>query len=196
MPLYLVTPPAVDPVSLEEMKLHLRADHFEEDFSIASYIKAATGRLDGPGGMLGRCLIAQTWRVTFDRFPNEIELPLPPCMSVDSISYLDALGELVEIPASDYRVTGIGALSGARILPARGKSWPLTFETDSVQVEFTAGFGTSPADVPEALRVAVMMHAAHLYATRESVAVGSGIGVAEIPHGHGDLIRDYRVWSF
>jgi uncharacterized phiE125 gp8 family phage protein len=195
MTLTRITAPAVEPVTLMEVKAHIHVDHNDEDVRIAGFILTAARKLDGRDGRLGRCLIAQTWRLTLDRFLNEIVLPLPPCISVDRISYLNSNGGEVDVAGADYRVTGLGSLDGARIRAARGKSWPDTFHTDSAFVEFTCGFGVGPGDVPEPLRTAIMMHVGHLYEHRESVMLGTGF-IAEVPHGYEDLIRDYRVWSF
>jgi len=195
MSLIVVTPPDGDPVSLEEAKQHVRVDFSDDDARIASYISTATRKLDGEAGTLGLCLMAQTWRLTLDRFSEEITLPLPPCISVDSISYLDRDGNTVAVDAADYRVTGLGTLDGARIRSIRGKNWPTTFDTGSAFVEFTAGFGADPDDVPEPLRTAIMMHVAHLYEHRESVTLGTGF-ITETPHGYEDLISGYRVWIF
>lgn len=195
MTLIRITDPASDPVTLEETKEHIHVDHSDEDARIADYIRTAAQRLDGRDGKLGRCLISQSWRLSLDRFPREIVLPLPPCQSVDRVFYLDAEGQEIEIDAADYRVTGLGTLEGARIRPAHGLSWPSTSDPESAFVEFTAGFGDDPEDVPEPLRTAIKMHVGHLFEHRESVTLGSGF-ITETPHGYEDLIRDYRMWSF
>src|SRR5690606_10673336 len=63
-----VTPPAIQPVTLAEAKLHLRVDHDDEDALISNLIQAATGHLDGWTGILGHCLVEQVWRQDHDRF--------------------------------------------------------------------------------------------------------------------------------
>lgn len=193
--LTLIAPPAAEPVSLDEVKLHMRVDADDEDLSIEGYLRTARQKLDGQFGLLGRCLIAQSWRLTLDSFPSEIVLPLPPCISIDRIAYLNADGDEVDLAASAYRVTGIGGLHGARVRVAKGSAWPRTVETESVFVEFTAGFGPDPDDVPEPLRTAIKTHAAHLFEHRESVILASGF-IAETPHGYDDMIRDYRMLEF
>lgn len=200
MTLILETAPDVDVVSLDEMKAHIRQDGdlgTSEDDVIQTFIEAATRKLDGRDGLLGRCLITQAWTLTLDRFPAEIAVPLPPCQSVDSITYFDDAGVSQTLSADTYQVAGIGAAEGARIVPAYGKSWPSTRRMlEAVTVHFTAGYGDDPDDVPEPIRTAIKMHVAHLHENRESVLVGNGMMALELPQGASDLLMDYRVWGF
>ena len=72
MTLILETAAETDVVSLDEMKAHIRQDsdvEDAEDGAILTFIAAATGKLDGRDGLLGRCLITQTWILKLDRFP-------------------------------------------------------------------------------------------------------------------------------
>lgn len=195
MRLTLITPPAVDPVTLDEVKDHLRITQDFEDALLTDFIRTATQKLDGRYGLLGRCLINQTWRLSLDRFSREIVLPFPPVQAVSRIYYLGHDGEEVDVTATNYRVSGLSGFDGATIRAARGLSWPETYDTESAFIEFTAGFGSAPADVPEPIRTAIKMHVGHLYANRESVTLGSGF-ITETPHGYEDLIRDYRVLGF
>lgn len=61
-----VTPPATSIVSLPEVKAHLRVDHDHEDALIQSYMDAATSWVDGLDGVLGRCVMEQTWQASAD----------------------------------------------------------------------------------------------------------------------------------
>ena len=142
-----ITAPAVEPVTLAEVKAHCAIDDPAHDGLLAELIAAATGRLDGAAGLLGRCLITQAWRYTFARFPSgEIILPLPPCQSVDAITYTDPAGAAQVLPAADYRVSGLGGTTTARIRPAPGTTWPSTGDDpEAVAVSFTAGYGAAPA---------------------------------------------------
>ena len=58
----LVTPPAETPVSRTEAKAHLRVDGTGDDDLIDGLIDAAVAHLDGYTGILGRCMVTQTWR--------------------------------------------------------------------------------------------------------------------------------------
>lgn len=190
-----IVAPAVEPVTLAEVKAHCSIDDPAHDALLAELIAAAVDRLDGAGGALGRCLITQAWRYAFARFPpGEIALPLPPCQSVDAITYVDPAGATLVLPPADYRVSGLGGVAVARIRAAPGTTWPSTGDDpESVAVSFTAGYGDAPADVPAAIRAAIKMDVASLFAYRESV---SSTGLAEAPHGAAELIANYKVWSF
>lgn len=59
-----VTPPAAPVVSLLDMKEHLRVLHDDEDILIQSLTDAAVSWLDGWDGVLGRCIMPQTWRIS------------------------------------------------------------------------------------------------------------------------------------
>jgi uncharacterized phiE125 gp8 family phage protein len=176
------------------MKSHSHVDGTLEDDRISDFIRTATAKLDGRDGLLGRALITQSWRLTLDCFPPEIVLPLPPCQAVLEITYLDPAGAPQTLAAEAYEVFGIGGADPARIRPVFGTSFPAARRwPDSVMVEFRAGYGDAEGDVPEPLRTAIKLHAAHLIEHRESVAFGT---FAEVPQGYHDLVLDYRFWSF
>lgn len=58
-----VTPPSAPVVTLTDMKEHLRVLHDDEDLMIQSLTDAAVSWLDGWDGVLGRCVMPQTWRI-------------------------------------------------------------------------------------------------------------------------------------
>ena len=98
----LITPPAIQPITLAEAKLHLRVDHNDEDTLIESLIRAATEHLDGWTGILGRCLVEQVWRQDHDRFARQMIIPLGPVMAVQSITWRDPAGQLSTVPSGSY----------------------------------------------------------------------------------------------
>lgn len=196
MPLILETEPANDPVTLAEVKEHIRVVDDGEDAGIASFIRAATDRLDGRDGSLGCCLITQTWMLTLDSFTSEIAIPLPPCQSIDAITYVDPDGVTQTLDAGAYQAFGLGSADGAKVRPAYGTSWPaIRNQPDAVAITFTAGFGDNPGDVPEPIRAAIKMRVGHLFANRESVTFGSGF-ITETPDGADDFTRNFRGWIF
>ncbi|MGG2476239.1 head-tail connector protein, partial [Rhizobium sp. BR5] len=62
----LIHPPQVEPLTLAEVKAHLRLDTAEEDALLAALIRTAREHLERTTGL---CLIRQTWRLYLDRWP-------------------------------------------------------------------------------------------------------------------------------
>ena len=97
----LVTPPAGAIVPLNDMRAHLRVLHNDEDALISSMIDAATAYLDGWRGVLGRCVLAQTWAVDYP-CGGCWRLPFPDVETVTAsagtatLSH-DSLGSIVEL---------------------------------------------------------------------------------------------------
>lgn len=196
MPLILETAPVNDPVTLAEVKQHLRVDFTDEDARITDFIKAATQRLDGRDGALGRCLITQTWKLTLDTFNSEIPIPLPPCQSIDAITYVDPDGITRTLASTEYQAFALGTIDGAMLRPSYGKSWPTIRNVpEAVTITFTAGFGDDPEDIPEPIRTAIKMRAGHLYENRESVTTSDGY-TREIPDGPDDFTRNFKTFVF
>ena len=158
--LRLVTPPASAPVTLAEAKAFLRLDHDAEDDAIARMVAAAVEALDGRHGFLGRALEASTWELTLDRFPcAELQLPLGPVVSVESVKYTDTAGAEATVSAGDYEVDATPTFLGW-IVPTG--AWPATMETvNAVRVRFVAGQGT-----PEPVKQAILDMVANRYDRR------------------------------
>lgn len=182
----LVTPPAEDPVTVSELKSHARITTPDEDDLLTGYLAAAVAHLDGRQGILGRCIIDQTWR---QDYPGWCAMRLPfPDVSSASITYRDGDGVTQTLAASDYEVIETGGV--AEIVFRRGFSAP-RLDADArypVSVTFTAGFGGS-GDVPQAVKLAIMQLAAHWYEAREAVA---GDAMRAVPLAYDALISPYR----
>ena len=168
--LTLITPPATEPLTLEDAKLHLREDGTAQDALITSLIKAAREHVEG---FLGRALVTQTWDLTLDGFPSsgEVLIPRPPLVSVTSVKYLDAAGVQQTMTASDY-VVDVAQQPG-RVFLAYGANWP-TIQTrqNAVVIRFVAGYGAA-ASVPESIKAAVKLLVGHWYENREAAIVGT-----------------------
>jgi uncharacterized phiE125 gp8 family phage protein len=121
MPLQLVTPPALEPVTLSEARLHLRVDTADDDPLIDALISAA--RLHAEM-LTARQFLPARWRLVLDRFTPMVLLNRSPVVSVISVRYLDMGGLWQIMPATDYVVES--SSEPARITPAFGKIWPPT----------------------------------------------------------------------
>lgn len=197
MALQLITPPAVQPISLAEAKAHLRVDHTDEDTLIELLIQAATAYADGAGGFLGRALVTQTWDLVLDEFPADwVMIPLPPLQEVLSVEYDDSSGFLTILDPSEYTVDTANE-PGWVAIGAGG--WPTPFDgINSIRIRFVAGYAPtadSPPDltanIPGNIKAGLLLTIGHLYATREQVIVGQT--VAQLPWGADQLFRRHRV---
>lgn len=159
----LVTPPAILPVTLVEMKAHLGVDSADDDKQIMAEIASAVDLYEGWSGILGRCLVEQTWRQDFDRFERCLWLPLGPVISIASVKWRNEAGEIVTLAAEEYALkTDGGGRSYVRFRDAYGFPSRL-YEVSAVSVEYVAGYptvlgvSTVPADIKTAIKLRVQM---------------------------------------
>lgn len=163
--LRVITPPAVEPVSLETAKAFLRVDTTDEDTLITALVKGAreTGE-----ELARRAFITQTLEMVIDDWPPDFTLALlrPPLQSVTSVKYYDEDG--VEATWTDYVVD-------ARSQPGRihFNSTPGTtlLETGGIVVRYVAGYGAAATDVPQRIIEAIKSLVAYRYENRWSVEV-------------------------
>lgn len=105
---YLVTGPAAQPVTLNDMKAHLRVVHSDDDADIESRIASVTAHLDGWGGVLGRCIMPQTWAVDVEG-PGPHVLPFPEASDVEATGVAGVIDATLVRGAVGPSVTVSGA---------------------------------------------------------------------------------------
>ncbi len=189
MGLAIIQAPAEPVVTLDETRLHLRVDGYDESDLIEALVEAATAQAEA---FCRRRFLTQQWRVTLDAFPSgAIALPWPPLVSIESVAYVDKDGVVQTVPPGDYVVRT--AETPGEVGLAHGNSWPSArAEPGAVRVEFTCGYG-APAAVPHAIRRAVLLVVGTLFANRETVAP---VAMQPIPHAAEWLLGPYRVLRF
>jgi uncharacterized phiE125 gp8 family phage protein len=191
--LTLVTPPAVEPISLTEAKEHCRVEGSDSDQFLARAILTARLRLEA---LTGRALITQTWKLTLDRFLRAIEIPLPPCQAVTAIDYFDSNGRAQTVDLQTISIEGVGDAAPAIVRPLPQTSWPATIDLPAaVSITFRSGYGDTADDVPEQLRTAILMHVAQQYDNRW-ITMAPGSGTMATPEGYDDLVSDFRLRGF
>jgi len=164
------SPPSALPVSLDEAKAHLRVDTTDEDVLIRALIQSVTEHLDGWAGTLGRCLVEQTWRMSFSAFPScgLLRLPLAPLASSPAIAvtYFDDANATQTLSSSAYQVAEDDL--GPLLHLAQSQTWPTTYErVDAVSVSAKFGYGAA-ADVPASIKAAILLMVGDLYINREA----------------------------
>ena len=179
--------PTVEPLSTADAKTHLRVDHSEEDGLIDDYVEAARRQVEL---FTRRALVNTTFTLKLDAFPVEIRTPRSPLSSVTSITHIDCDGNSQTVASSVYDVDT--DTEPGRIFLKFDQSWPDTRTiNNAVTVTFVAGFGSAASSVPESLRSAVRLLAAHYYEQREPVVVGTI--TAKIPMSVESLLWMNRV---
>lgn len=176
MALILVTPPTIEPVTLNEAKLALRVDIDDDDILIEFYISAARSWIEEVCRPR-LAMITQTWKYVADEFPSSdtLELKVCPLISVTSVTYTDENGVTSTIPSTDYVVDAINQPGRLRLKSTA--SWPSTTlqVVNGFAVNFTAGFGAAVAAVRPELRQAILLLVAHQYENREPIVVSGAM---------------------
>lgn len=171
--------PSITPVSLADVKAHLRVDHTDDDAMIGALLAAATAHFDGWTGILGRCLVEQTWRQDFDAFARSLCLPLGPVISITSVTWRSAAGQVSTVASADYDLrTDAGGRAVIRFDDAY--SFPSDLhESRALAVTYKSGYATIPevpavpgdgeedpgtpavparSTVPEPVKLAIILH--------------------------------------
>jgi uncharacterized phiE125 gp8 family phage protein len=163
----VTSPPAVEPVSLEEAKRWAVVQNPDDDQLVADLIVACREQMEAD---LGQALVTQTRTAYFGSFPagwGEIGLPYPPLQSVVSVQYTALDGGTATVDPSNYRFVA-GSTPGRLWLPW-GTAWPVILPLrDAVRVSYVCGYGDSAAAVPMAIRMALRSLVAANYNPRES----------------------------
>jgi uncharacterized phiE125 gp8 family phage protein len=183
----LITPPAVAPVTLAEFKAHIREDSSDQDDTLQIYLDAAVAHLDGYSGVLSRCLINQTWRASYAKWRRVLCLPFPDVSAV-TVQYYDSDGSQQTVASSLYEITEETDGSAIRFLDAFTSPSLDSDRVHPVTVDLTAGYGATAADVPDDLRHAIYLLAAHWEQNRVTV----GDTQAELPLAFSALTAKYR----
>ena len=101
----LITAPTIEPVSLEELRIHLRLDYdIEEDESLDALVESCRGYVED---FTRRALLTQTWDYYLDEFPsgNYIKLPFGNLQSVTRITYKESDWDGTNEPVSSLTIS-------------------------------------------------------------------------------------------
>ena len=156
MNIVVVTPPPVEPVTIEEAFVHLRLDDPTEsnpDFAaVQAQIVSAREQCEQ---ITRRAFVQQTLRLTHGSMPPEcswlyasrygkqIELLRPPLISLTAVRYYDVANVLQTVDPSSYVLVEDLV---PRVLFSRAFDMSCTYERgDALQVEYVAGYAPVPA---------------------------------------------------
>lgn len=191
----VVTPPAVAPYDVDAMMTWLRLDEESERPIVEELIDQARVLIERTYDLalisqtlnfiVDRFPIPSSpylwqqysWGYWWQRLPMmqltgswwperaALFIPRSPLQSVVSISYVDQAGRTQTLPASNYNVDT--ARKPGRVVPAYGLFWPFTLPSiNSVTVQYQAGYGQAPNQIPATLRGAIRIAVHQWYEER------------------------------
>lgn len=197
----IVTPPTDYPFDLAYVRdLHLRsANGSVEDQYIERLMAASV--MHGEH-FTQRAWMPQTRSLTLPYFPDVIEIPYPPLISVSSVEYVDGDGTTQTLDTTEYQVHapyGPYAQPGT-VKMLGGASWPSTDANryDAVTITFSCGYQDleSPPnpDVPAALVHGALVVIGELYKVRSASVHTINQNPALVAHEA--LWRPFQVLNF
>lgn len=157
MNIVVVTPPPVEPVTIEEAFVHLRLDDPTDanpDYrAVEAQIVSAREQCEQ---ITRRAFVQQTLRLVHGSMPpgrgwigwskyrQQIELLRPPLISLSTVRYYDADNVLQTVDPASYYVTD-DLVPRVRFVDAY--DMPCTYgRDDALQIEYVAGYAPVPAD--------------------------------------------------
>jgi uncharacterized phiE125 gp8 family phage protein len=173
-----ITPPAIEPVTVAELKLHTHIDYSEEDSVLEKWISSARILAEG---YQRQVYISRILEMSLDTFPpSAFDIPYFPLIQLISIKYFDLdntentlyyegynpvttteEGGTEPSTNSDFIIDISG--NPGRVSLAYAATWPVVTlrPIDAVRIRFAAGYGLEAADVPENVRDAIMLYCAY-----------------------------------
>lgn len=187
----VITPPTQDdePVTLDEVKLHLRIDGDDsEDAWLEHAISAARASAED---FLNRYIAPTTVEFREGCWPAwQVGQVLPgsdTSATIESVKYIDTDGEEQTLATDQYALTW-GA--PARLVNSYNQHWPQArIEPGAIRVQYKAG--TEPDKVPKTIKQAILLTIGAWYENRENAVIGST--VAELPQGVKALLWPSRI---
>jgi uncharacterized phiE125 gp8 family phage protein len=183
-----ITPPTEEPLSVDEVRVHLRlgdiddADSLSDDDTawIESKIKAAREYVED---FVGFPLTDGVYGYALDAFDDILDIPAG-FDSLEAITYLDEDHAVQTLDEDEYLVDDWSRV----VYPA--ETWPtISTRADAVRLHVR---GKYTADtVPESIKHAMLLLVGHWYEVREASSVGQAVTLT--PLAVESLLRPYRI---
>ena len=185
MHLALITPPSSEPITIHEVREHIRGIRTDaEDILLSTFIESARTQAEA---FTRRDFITRTWDMYMDAVPDSsvLEIPNPPLSSVTSVTTIDESEVSTVFASTNYVVDTVS--SPGRIALKSGITWPPTTlkAVNGFVVRFVSGYGNSEA-VPEQIRHALLRAVDFFYSDRT--------GDLKMPDEVKHMLMPYKVW--
>lgn len=158
------TEPAIEPITIDELKLFARIDGTDEDTLLEGFIKAAR---ESAEKYLGRALIEQTIKMNLDYWPTvDIELPRPPLISITSVVTVDEDDSETTYSSANYYAITDGMFG--KLVLKQGVEAPINTDRDygGYRIYYKCGYGSSRSDIPQTIREGIKLWATSIYENR------------------------------
>ena len=161
--LTLITPPANEPVTLEEAKAWLKIDTADEDALLLRLIATARQMVEH---YTSRAVLEQTWRLVVQ---TPLALPVivvskAPAQKLVAAYVQSASGQQTALDLSNIRLDSLS--QPARLILSNAC---LGQGVGSYAFDIVFGYGATPDSVPEAIKHAVLVMVAQAYEQRSGV---------------------------
>ena len=177
--------PAVLSISVAFLKQNKRILHNLEDDLVQFWIQAAEDYIEKA---TNTALMQQRLKLDLDAIYPVIKIPRPPLVSIEKITTVS------EGVSTDADLTGLDTSFVDRMLTKITVPGIDQIAAGRTSIEYTAGYAVG-ANVPFALRQAVMLLASHWFTSREAAFMDKRIMDVEksITFGVDEIIKQYRI---
>lgn len=183
----IITPPAVEPVSLAEVKQQIGIPD-TDTLSDALISRRIIEAREWAESYTGRALITQTREIRWDCFVDEHELP--SALTIVSVKYIATDGAETTLATDQYVLDTYTFIPHVRLV--YGVSWPSTrYERNAVRIQYTAGYGTTPSTVPMLIKEAVILLVGH-WMNHQPQNEG-GVTISRIPYAVRDMLDQFKL---
>jgi uncharacterized phiE125 gp8 family phage protein len=186
-----ITAPATYAVTLDEAREFMRIQSTADDVLLVGLIKSAESYAEN---YTKAAICRQQWQVKLDGFEGhdgELRLPNPPLSTQSSdvvVTYIAEDGTTSTLASTAYTIDYYSR--PALLYPSYDNEWPEPrYERNAVTIKYWCGY-QSPASVPDAIKSWVKVRVASMYENRESIMIGSGNFMTELPHSYVDGLLD------
>ena len=169
----LITAPAIEPVTLAEVRADRRVTSTAEDSMLTRLITVARQECENT---LRRALITQDWETRLDAWPpGSLALGPATVQSIVSVKYINTSGTLTTVSSSVYRLDADAI--PAQLSLAYSQDWPTDIrdEPRAVRIVARCGYGDAAANVPENVRHWIIQRVGTLYEQREQIVIGASV---------------------
>lgn len=177
--------PLAPVLAIADVKRHLRIEHDDDDTYLAELVFQSTDHLESVAGLR---LMTQTWRQYLDEMPQSrsIRLTVQPVHSIAAMRVYDEAGDPQAVSPANLELDAVSSPPRLVVHETVQTAKPI----NGIEIDIVAGFGDTPADVPDSLRRALLLLVAHAYEFRGAVPVDQQ--PASEPHGFRTLIAPFR----